>query len=69
MAHAGGKRMEVGSDEYKLIRRWIASGALFGDGKDPIVTKITVGPEHRIIARNNRQQFTVHRPLQRRHHG
>ena len=26
MAHAGGKRMEVGSDEYKLIRRWIASG-------------------------------------------
>src|SRR5206468_72949 len=22
MAHAGGKRMDVGSDEYKLVRRW-----------------------------------------------
>ncbi|HZZ77796.1 MAG TPA: DUF1549 domain-containing protein [Gemmataceae bacterium] len=59
MAHAGGKRMEVGSDEYKLIRRWIASGMPFGNEKDPTVTKITVSPEHRVMTRNNRQQFTV----------
>jgi hypothetical protein len=59
MAHAGGKRMEVGSDEYKLVRRWIASGAPFGSEKDPSVTKITVSPEHRTMTRNNRQQFTV----------
>jgi hypothetical protein len=59
MAHAGGKRMEVGSDEYKLIRRWIASGTPFGDEKDPHITKITVSPEHRMMTRNNRQQFTV----------
>ncbi len=58
-AHAGGKRMEVGSDEYKLIRRWIASGTPYGSEKDPTVTKITVSPEHRILTRNNRQQFTV----------
>src|SRR3989440_2720765 len=25
MAHGGGKRLEAGSDEYKLLRRWIAS--------------------------------------------
>ena len=31
MAHGGGKRMEVGSDEYKLIRRWIAAGTPFGE--------------------------------------
>jgi Protein of unknown function (DUF1553)/Protein of unknown function (DUF1549)/Bacterial Ig-like domain (group 2) len=59
MAHAGGKRMEVGSDEYKLIRRWIASGTPFGTEKDPSVTKITVSPEHRTMTRNNRQQFSV----------
>jgi hypothetical protein len=59
MAHAGGKRMEVGSDEYKLIRRWIVSGAPWSDGKDLEVTKITVYPEQRIIQRNNRQQFAV----------
>ena len=41
MAHAGGKRMEVGSDEYKLIRRWIAAGTPFGSKTDPVVTKIT----------------------------
>ena len=60
MAHAGGKRMEAGSDEYKLLRRWIASGAPYSDGKDLAVTKITVYPEQRIISRNNRQQFAVH---------
>jgi hypothetical protein len=60
MAHAGGKRMEPGSDEYKLIRRWIDSGVPFSDGKDLAVTKITVYPDQRIISRNNRQQFSVH---------
>lgn len=59
MAHAGGKRMDVGSDEYKLVRRWIASGTPYGSEKDPNVTKITIEPEHRILTRNNRQQFTV----------
>jgi hypothetical protein len=59
MAHAGGKRMEEGSDEYKLLRRWVASGAPYGSEKDPTVTKITVSPEHRVMTRNNRQQFTV----------
>ncbi len=59
IAHAGGKRMEVGSDEYKLVRRWVASGSPYGDEKDPSITKITVSPEHRILSRSNRQQFTV----------
>jgi hypothetical protein len=60
MAHAGGKRMEVGSDEHKLVRRWIASGTPLGQPTDPTVTKITVFPEHRILTRNNRQQFAVY---------
>jgi hypothetical protein len=59
MAHGGGKRMEVGSDEYKIVRRWIASGIPMGQADDPVVTKITIFPEHRIIPRNNRQQFAV----------
>jgi hypothetical protein len=58
-AHAGGKRMELGSDEYKLIRRWVAAGAPFGKTSDPVVTKISVFPERRIVSRNNRQQFAV----------
>lgn len=60
IAHGGGKRMEVGSDEYKLIRRWIASGMPFGEKEDPVVTKISVYPEHRVLARNSKQQFAVY---------
>jgi hypothetical protein len=59
MAHAGGKRTDPDSDEYKLVRRWIASGMPFGSSDDPVVAKITVYPEQRIIGRQNRQQFAV----------
>jgi hypothetical protein len=60
MAHGGGKRLDLSSDEYKLIRRWIASGTPFGSPSDPIVTKISVYPEQRILSRQNRQQFAVY---------
>ncbi len=60
MAHGGGKRMEVGSDEYRLIRRWIAAGMPFGEKSDPVVTRISVFPEHRVMTRNNHQQFAVY---------
>ncbi len=60
VAHAGGKRTEVGSDEYKVVRRWIAAGTPFGKAADPVVTHITVYPEHRIMARQNKQQFAVY---------
>jgi hypothetical protein len=60
MAHGGGKRMETGSDEYKLVRRWIASGLPFGQKEDPTVAKISVYPDSRVLSRNNRQQFAVY---------
>ncbi|MCS6851853.1 MAG: DUF1553 domain-containing protein [Gemmataceae bacterium] len=60
VAHGGGKKMEVGSDEYKLIRRWIAAGVPFGKDTDPVVTRISIFPEHRIMTRNNKQQFAVY---------
>ncbi|MCU0703411.1 MAG: DUF1553 domain-containing protein [Fimbriiglobus sp.] len=60
MPHGGGKKMEIGSEEYKLLRRWIASGLPFGTDKDPKVTKVTVFPEARVVDRNGRQQLAVH---------
>ena len=60
IAHGGGKRMEVGSDEYRLIRRWIAAGTPFGKPTDPVVTHVTVYPDHRIMTRKNKQQFAVY---------
>ncbi|MBM3981178.1 MAG: DUF1553 domain-containing protein [Planctomycetes bacterium] len=58
--HGGGKKMDPESDEYKLVRRWIASGMPWGDEKDPFVTKITVFPEHRVLPRQSKQQFAVY---------
>jgi hypothetical protein len=60
VAHGGGKRMEVGSDEYRLVRRWIAAGMPSGRPTDPKVTGITVAPEHRTLTRQNKQQFAVY---------
>jgi hypothetical protein len=58
--HGGGKKMDPESDEYKLVRRWIAAGMPWGDEKDPKVTKISVFPEHRVLPRNSKQQFAVY---------
>jgi hypothetical protein len=58
--HGGGRRADVGSEEYKLLRRWIASGMPVGYASDPVVTKVTVHPEARVIDRQGRQQLAVY---------
>ncbi|HVS40445.1 MAG TPA: DUF1549 domain-containing protein [Gemmataceae bacterium] len=60
LPHGGGKRMEVGSDEYRLIRRWIAAGLPFGKPTDPFVASVSVFPDHRVMTRDNKQQFAVY---------
>lgn len=57
--HGGGKRMESDSHEYRLIRRWIATGLPPGLPSDPVVTKISVYPEQRTVGRGGEQQITV----------
>ncbi len=57
--HGGGKRMELDSDEYKLIKRWIAAGTPFGSAADPVVTRISIFPDRQILTRKNHQQFAV----------
>jgi hypothetical protein len=59
-AHGGGKRTEVGSEEYKIVRRWIASGLSYGNPGDPNVVKITAYPDSRVIDRKSRQQVVIH---------
>lgn len=60
IAHGGGRKMEPDSDEYKIVRRWIAAGMPWGNEKDPVVNKISVFPDHRVMARQNKQQFAVY---------
>jgi hypothetical protein len=60
IAHGGGKKIEIGSDEYRLIRRWLAAGTPYGSKTDPVVTKITVTPDMRLLTRQNKQQLAVY---------
>lgn len=59
MPHGGGKKLEKDSDEYKVLRRWIAAGMPWGDAKDPTVTKISVYPEQRVLSNEGHQQLAV----------
>jgi hypothetical protein len=59
MPHGGGKKLEKESDEYKLLRRWVASGMPWGDAKDPTVTKISVYPEQRVLTSDGQQQLAI----------
>jgi len=58
--HGGGKRMDPTSEEYKIVRRWIASGLPYGSKDDPKLEKIAVYPESRVIDRQGRQQLAVY---------
>lgn len=58
-AHGGGKRLEVDSPYYRLLKRWIAQGSPYGQSNDPTVTKIEVIPHERIMQRNSQQQLAV----------
>ena len=60
VAHGGGKKMDPGGEEYKIVRRWIASGTPYGSKDDPTITKITVFPESRVVDRRGRQQLAVY---------
>lgn len=59
-AHGGGRKIEPNSEEYKIIRRWIAAGSPFGSPTDPFVTKISIYPEHRVLTKQGRQQLAVY---------
>src|ERR1043166_1529872 len=44
VSHDGGKRTEVGSPEYTLLRKWIASGAKLDVPEKSRLAKLTVTP-------------------------
>src|SRR6266850_1109502 len=59
LPHGGGKRLEVDSDDYKLLVRWITQGMPYGKPTDPTVAKIEVFPKERTIPLGGEQQLAV----------
>lgn len=58
--HGGGRKMDPTGEEYKLLRRWIASGMPVGHDSDPKIIRVSVHPEQRNIQRGSRQQLIIH---------
>ena len=55
-AHGGGKRLEVGSDDWQTLLRWIENGARPASPTDPVLTRISVSPEKRSFDAEMRRQ-------------
>lgn len=57
--HGGGKRLDVQSPYYRVVRRWIEQGAPLGRPDEPVVVRIEVLPKERLLERTGQQQLVV----------
>ncbi|NBV21314.1 MAG: DUF1553 domain-containing protein [Proteobacteria bacterium] len=57
--HGGGAKLDLGSDSYQLLRRWIVQGTPKGRTNDPVVQAIEVIPRERILIGTKEQQVRV----------
>lgn len=49
IAHQGGRRFAVGSPEYEILRRWIASGTPANPPNSPTLEQIEVTPKEQVL--------------------
>ncbi len=59
MPHGGGRRLELDSDDYRVLRSWIAGGAARPRNDAPVLQRIELLPRQRVISTNSRQQLLV----------
>jgi hypothetical protein len=59
VAHGGGKRLAAESEDYRILRAWIAQGMPVGDDKAPTLKRLSIAPEQRVLGRGADQQLTV----------
>jgi len=57
--HRGGKRLEVGSADYRLLTDWIAAGCPGPNPKDSHVVALEITPSLRTLAVGQTQKFLV----------
>ncbi|HLJ10704.1 MAG TPA: DUF1549 domain-containing protein, partial [Planctomycetaceae bacterium] len=59
MPHGGGRRLDVGSTDYKILAAWIAAGAPEPNAEARKVTKLVVTPKARVGEPGLKQQLRV----------
>lgn len=57
--HGGGRRMDVGNYEYRILTRWIQQGMPYGTANDATVVGIQCYPESRVMSQGTEQQIAV----------
>lgn len=57
--HGGGKRLEVGSDDYQVLHDWISQGAVGPRVDDPKLLRIEVVPGKSVLQRGMQQRLLV----------
>lgn len=59
LPHGGGHRIASDSPAYRVLRRWIEQGMPYGNSTDPVVARIDVFPQDRLMGRDSSQQVVV----------
>ncbi len=59
LPHGGGERFSRDSWDYKAIVRWMEQGMPYGSAEDPVVERIAVFPDARIVGPGSQQQLAV----------
>lgn len=57
--HGGGRRMDVGNYEYRMLTRWIEQGMPYGNPEDATVVGIQCYPKTRVMPQGTNQQIAV----------
>ena len=57
--HGGGKRFEVGSFEYQVLKEWIEAGVPAGGSNEAKMVRLEVVPRERVLVRSDAMQQLV----------
>ena len=57
--HGGGRRTEVGSEEYEVLRHWVAGGAIAPSPDDPVAERIELSPSEKVLGNRSNQALLV----------
>jgi len=57
--HGGGKKMDIKSEDYALLKQWISVGMPWGRENDPTLVSIEVEPKQKTLTLNGQQSLKV----------
>jgi len=57
--HGGGRRLDTDSDDYRMLRDWIAAGAPAPRPDDPRLVRLELEPKRGELQRNSQRQLRV----------